>query len=61
VEYWHGLNLKEYRGGPFADLTGGLITFVVDEAGEAASAVEGDPFVREGLLEAFWLREWEPA
>jgi uncharacterized protein len=58
--HWHGLHIKEYRGGPFADRSGGLITFVVDEPGEAEAAVAGDPFVREGLLERYWLREWQP-
>jgi uncharacterized protein len=58
--HWHGLSLREYRGGPFADRSGGLITFVVDERAEAESAVAGDPFVRDGLLESYWLRQWEP-
>jgi uncharacterized protein YciI len=60
AEHWHGLNLNEYRGGPFADRTGGLITFVIDELAHAEAAVAGDPFVREGLLERYWLREWQP-
>jgi len=58
--HWHGLRLREYRGGPFADRTGGLITFVVDESAQAEAAVAGDPFVRDGLLERLWLKEWEP-
>jgi uncharacterized protein YciI len=60
TEHWHGLQLKGYRGGPFANRSGGLITFVVDEPREADLAVAGDPFVREGLLERYWLREWQP-
>jgi uncharacterized protein len=59
TEHWQRLRLREYRGGPFADRTGGLITFVVDEPAQAASAVARDPFVREGLLERYWLKEWE--
>jgi uncharacterized protein YciI len=58
--HWQGLRLREYRGGPFADRTGWLITFVVDEPAQAEAAVAGDPFVREGLLERHWLKEWEP-
>jgi hypothetical protein len=27
VEYWRQRNLKGYMGGPFADRSGGLITF----------------------------------
>jgi len=60
TEHWHGLHLKEYLGGPLADRTGGLITFVVDLPAEADAAVAGDPFVRLGLLERYWLREWQP-
>jgi len=60
TEHWQGLDLTEYRGGPFADRTGGLISFVVDEPTVAEAAVAEDPFVREGLLERYWLKEWEP-
>jgi uncharacterized protein YciI len=60
VEHWHYLNLEDYIGGPFADRSGGLITFVVDEPAQAEAAVEGDPFVQGGLLERYWLKEWSP-
>jgi uncharacterized protein YciI len=60
TEHWHVLDLHDYRGGPFADRSGGLITFVVDGAGQAESAVAEDPFVREGLVTRYWLREWTP-
>jgi len=45
---------------PFADRTGGLITFETDEPGEAEAAVDEDPFVKEALLEAYWMKEWVP-
>lgn len=57
--HWHGLNLKDYSGGPFADWTGGLITFVVDDAAEADAAVAADPFVREAVLDRYWLKRWD--
>lgn len=60
TEHWHSLKLREYTGGPFADRSGGLITFAVDEPAQADQAVANDPFVREGLIEHFWLRQWEP-
>jgi hypothetical protein len=60
-EHWQGLRLREYRGGPFADRTGGLITFVVDQRAQAEAAVAGDPFVRESLIGRNWLKEWEPS
>jgi uncharacterized protein YciI len=58
--HWQGLDLQDYRGGPFADKTGGLITFAVGEAAEAEAAVAADPFVRERLLERSWLKRWDP-
>jgi hypothetical protein len=58
--YWHRLSLAGYRGGPFADRSGGLITFVADDRAGAEAAVAGDPFVREGLLERHSLDEWQP-
>jgi len=60
VSHWHGLQLPGYLGGPFEDRTGGLITFEVEAPEQAQHAVETDPFVREGLLEAYWLKEWAP-
>ena len=60
TEHWHALDLQDYRGGPFSDRSGGLITFVVDDVGQAESAVAEDPFVREGLISRYWLREWTP-
>ena len=57
--HWLGLNLLDYSGGPFADRTGGLITFIVDEPTRAEAAVAADPFVREHLLERFWLKRWD--
>jgi uncharacterized protein YciI len=53
-------SVKGERGGPFGDRSGGLITFVVDEPIQAEVAIAGDPFVREGLLEHYWLKPWEP-
>jgi hypothetical protein len=60
AEYWHSLDLASYAGGPFADRSGGLITFVAEGPAGADAAVAGDPFVREGLLTRYSLHEWEP-
>lgn len=51
VEYWHSRKLPSYLGGPFADRTGGLITFAATSLEDAKHAIEGDPFVRERLIE----------
>jgi uncharacterized protein YciI len=56
--YWRDLGLPAYLGGPFADRSGGLITFGADSSVEAEALVAGDPFVREGLLDHRWVKEW---
>jgi uncharacterized protein YciI len=56
--YWHDLGLRDYLGGPFADRSGGLITFHADSGVEAERLVANDPFLSEGLLERHWMKEW---
>lgn len=58
--YWQDLALSGYLGGPFADRSGGLITFEARSAGQAEEFVNGDPFLRQGLLGSWWLEEWLP-
>lgn len=58
VDYWHSRNLAEYQGGPFADRSGGLISFAVTDLEKATSLVMNDPFVTEDLLENKWVKEW---
>lgn len=56
--YWQGLTLPAYLGGPFADRSGGLITFEAESTASAQRLVEGDPFSRHGLLQRRWLEQW---
>lgn len=56
--YWRGLQLREYVGGPFADRSGGLITFEVPSVDQAERLLADDPFVQEDLLERRWVKEW---
>jgi len=58
VEYWHSRDLPDYMGGPFADRTGGLITFAAASLDAAQQIVRDDPFVREQLIEQRWIKEW---
>jgi hypothetical protein len=58
VAYWNGRSLPGYLGGPFADRSGGLITFEVENLDEAARIIDNDPFVLENLLEEKWIKEW---
>lgn len=59
VEYWRSRNLPEYIGGPFADRTGGLITFAASSLETARRTVQDDPFVQEDLVADSWVREWQ--
>jgi uncharacterized protein YciI len=60
ADYWRQLGLPDYLGGPFEDRSGGLITFSAVDVAHAGQLVADDPFVREGLLEHFWVKEWIP-
>jgi uncharacterized protein YciI len=55
--YWRGLDLSNSLGGPFADRSGGLITFEARSVEEAEQLAADDPFVREGLVASRWLKE----
>lgn len=59
VQYWHSANLPDYVGGPFADRSGGLISFSAPSLQAATALVEQDPFVQADLIEQHWLKEWK--
>jgi YCII-related domain len=56
--YWRERALRDYLGGPFADRSGGLITFAAESAREAEQLVADDPFLRGGLIARHWVKEW---
>jgi uncharacterized protein YciI len=56
--YWKEQELPNYLSGPFADRSGGLITFEIDTDAEAERLVAGDPFHLDGLLESHLLKRW---
>ncbi len=58
--YWRDLGLPGYLGGPFADRSGGLITFEADSLEQAEDIIAADPFVREDLLESSVRKQWMP-
>ena len=60
TEYWHSLGLRGYTGGPFADRSGGLITFLAEDDEAARGAVDGDPFTEVGVIGESWLKVWQP-
>jgi uncharacterized protein YciI len=45
-------------GGPFADRSGGLITFEAESIEEATRIITSGPFVTKDLLEDKWIKEW---
>ena len=56
--YWGRQALAGYLGGPFADRSGGLITFEADTPALAEKLASGDPFLRQGCISSWWLKEW---
>lgn len=54
--YWHRLAPSAYLGGPFADRSGGLITFEADTPARAEQLVTDDPFLREGAVSSWEQR-----
>ncbi len=60
VQYWRTADLKSYSGGPFADHSGGLISFAAQTLEEATEIIRGDPFIQEDLIEQKWIKEWMP-
>ncbi len=57
-QYWKHRELSEFLGGPFADRSGGLITFDSESMEKARQLIATDPFVLEDLLEDSWVKEW---
>lgn len=58
VEYWQECNPGRYLGGPFADRSGGLVTFEAESIEEATGIIMSDPFVTSDLLKDRWIKEW---
>lgn len=60
VRYWATAGVDDYLGGPFADRTGGLISFRASDLEAAHRLVREDPFARQDLIAEGWLKEWIP-
>ena len=58
TDYWRDSGVEHYIGGPFADRSGGLISFDASGLGEAETVVNQDPFVVHALLSDLWIKEW---
>ncbi len=55
ARYWAD---KLLTGGPFADFSGGFVTFEAGSLEEAKRITEQDPFVKENILLKSELIEW---
>ena len=60
IDYWKTSKLEKYLGGPFADRTGGLISFEALSLDKAIEIVKKDPFVNHDLIDAKCIKEWMP-
>jgi uncharacterized protein YciI len=60
VQYWKEMDVEGYMGGPFAERTGGLISFVAPNLEVATNIILDDPFILEGLIDQKWIKEWNP-
>lgn len=58
VDHWQGSGVDDYQGGPFADRSGGLITFTAPGRAEATETIEADPFFAAGVIRERWVKEW---
>jgi len=56
--YWHGVNISAYEGGPFLDKTGGLIRFQAESYDQAMGIINKDPFVINDCLDKKWVKQW---
>lgn len=52
TKYWRDLALPGYLGGPFADRSGGLITFKAESLQKSEQLVANDPFVTRDLVDS---------
>ena len=58
IEYWMNLELAEYAAGPFSDRSGGMVVFASDDMTQAQNIIKNDPFMKEGLINSKWIKEW---
>lgn len=58
ADYWRDSGVEHYIGGPFADRSGGLISFAAASLAEAQALVTQDPLAVHALLADSWLKEW---
>ena len=55
TKYWEKIKVQ---GGPFADYSGGFISFRAENLEQAISTISHDPFFSSDLLSQYWIKEW---
>ena len=58
IEYWQKNAPANLTGGPFKDRSGGMLSFSATDLDTAMEICKGDPFVKDGLVKEYWVREW---
>lgn len=58
IRYWENLNLVNYKGGPFIDRSGGLITFLFDDLEQAKKIINEDPFIKGNVISDIHIKVW---
>ncbi len=58
IEYWKDKKPENYKGGPFSDRSGGMISFTAENFEAAEKLALGDPFVIEKVVKTRWIKEW---
>jgi len=58
INYWKELHLSHYKGGPFLDHSGGLITFSSDDFEFANKVINEDPFVKGQAIADMQIKIW---
>jgi uncharacterized protein YciI len=57
VREWHGRGKLLYAGA-FKPADGALLVFQAESASEVEQFVQADPYVQQGLIAAWKIREW---
>lgn len=58
IKYWEEHARSNFTGGPFQDRSGGMLTFSAPNLAAAEEICKADPFVKSGLVEEYWVKEW---
>ncbi len=58
IAYWEKKAPEDFSDGPFRDRTGGLILFPAEDRDMAEDICTNDPYVKEGLITEYWVKEW---